>query len=211
MIKKIIHSDLKKTFKREQTPKDGVKKPREITEKYLYNAGLAYLNRFSSSSENFRRILNKKIMRAKKFYGEVPEECDEWVLLTITRFTESGLLNDALYAQSSVTTMRRRGLSQKAILAKLQQKGLAEEQIKTAINLVDKDTLDRLGETLDSCERVAGFALAKRRRIGPYRLRDREEYYQKDLGILGRAGFSYDIAKSILQCDINELPSYQDL
>jgi len=39
----------------------------------------------------------------------------------------------------------------------------------------------------------------RRRKLGPYRAPEaREARYQKDLGALGRAGFSFDLAKRAL-------------
>ena len=41
--------------------------------------------------------------------------------------------------------------------------------------------------------------ICKKRRIGPMRVQsNRELFYKKDIGILARSGFSYDISKKIL-------------
>ena len=50
--------------------------------------------------------------------------------------------------------------------------------------------------------------ICKKKRIGPLRPEpNREIYYKKDMGILARSGFSYDISKKILsmtqKCWIN--------
>ena len=53
------------------------------------------------------------------------------------------------------------------------------------------------------------ISLAKKRRIGPIRPEpNRELFYKKDMGILARSGFSYDISKKILsmtQKEFNQL------
>jgi len=41
--------------------------------------------------------------------------------------------------------------------------------------------------------------ICKKRRIGPIRPEgNRELFYKKDMGILARSGFSYDVSKKIL-------------
>ena len=41
--------------------------------------------------------------------------------------------------------------------------------------------------------------ICKKKRIGPQRSQsNREIFYKKDMGILARSGFSYDISKKIL-------------
>ena len=51
--------------------------------------------------------------------------------------------------------------------------------------------------------------ICKKKRIGPQRSQsNREIFYKKDMGILARSGFSYDISKKILsmsQAEFNKL------
>ncbi len=48
---------------------------------------------------------------------------------------------------------------------------------------------------------AAAFTLARRRRLGPFRLAAREENRQRDMAVLGRAGFSFEIARKIVEAD----------
>ena len=46
---------------------------------------------------------------------------------------------------------------------------------------------------------ISAMKICKKRRIGPMRPEsNRELFYKKDMGILARSGFSYDISKKIL-------------
>ncbi|MEQ8164587.1 MAG: hypothetical protein RIC93_00755, partial [Alphaproteobacteria bacterium] len=45
---------------------------------------------------------------------------------------------------------------------------------------------------------VSACRLLRRRRLGPYRQRDRAERFEKDLAALARAGFSLDTAREVL-------------
>ena len=52
---------------------------------------------------------------------------------------------------------------------------------------------------------VSALKLCKRRRIGAIRPNaNRELFYKKDMGILARGGFSFDLSKRILNLDIDE-------
>ena len=52
---------------------------------------------------------------------------------------------------------------------------------------------------------VSALKLCKRRRIGPLRPeRNRELFYKKDMGILARGGFSFDLSKRVLDLDTQE-------
>ena len=49
----------------------------------------------------------------------------------------------------------------------------------------------------------AALLLAKKKRIGPFRDKNiRKDFWQKDLGVLIRAGFDYDIVKQVLNYQI---------
>jgi len=52
---------------------------------------------------------------------------------------------------------------------------------------------------------VSALKLCKRRRIGPLRPEaNRELFYKKDIGILARGEFSFDLSKRILNLDTEE-------
>ena len=52
---------------------------------------------------------------------------------------------------------------------------------------------------------VSALKLCKRRRIGPMRPEsNRELFYKKDMGILARGGFSFDLSKRVLNLDLIE-------
>ena len=52
---------------------------------------------------------------------------------------------------------------------------------------------------------VSALKLCKRRRIGPLRPEsNRELFYKKDMGILARGGFNFDLSKRVLELDSKE-------
>ena len=181
-------------FKREPRKK---KVPRKVTPKSLENAALYYLQRFSSSSENLRRVMMRRVYRSAKHHDTDPEEGAEILDALIKRYNEVGLLNDAQFAKARAGGLNRRGSSARAIRAKLAEKGVAKEVID--------ETLERLKDEDQDPELSAAVTLARKRRLGPFRVTDdRLEFKEKDMAILARAGFNYSVAQKIIAAETSD-------
>jgi len=164
--------------------------PRPVTAKYLERAALAYLERYASSEDNLRRVLRRKIDKRCLLRGEDPASFRPLVDDVIARALRAGLIDDTRYAQARVATLRRRGGSARAIQAKLSAKGVDRATIAAAL---DGDDRDR-----EVDEAAAAHAFARRRKLGPYRPSERRSYREKDMASLARAGFSYAVARSVI-------------
>jgi regulatory protein len=57
---------------------------------------------------------------------------------------------------------------------------------------------DELGTDPAQREFKAAAAYARRRRLGPYRAKDRDEHRVRDLASMARAGFAFDLARRIV-------------
>jgi regulatory protein len=81
------------------------------------------------------------------------------------------------------------------------EKGLSEDDITYALDALEEETQS------ENLERDAAIALARRRRLGPWRLPEkREDMKEKDLAAMARAGFSYDLARDVIEAEsIEEL------
>ncbi|MBT3989704.1 MAG: RecX family transcriptional regulator [Rhodospirillaceae bacterium] len=181
-------------FKREPRKK---KVPRKVTPKSLENAALYYLQRFSSSSENLRRVMMRRVYRSAKHHDTDPEEGAEILDALIKRYNEVGLLDDAQFAKARAGGLNRRGSSARAIRAKLAEKGVAKEVID--------ETLERLKDEDQDPELSAAVTLARKRRLGPFRVTDdRLEFKEKDMAILARAGFNYSVAQKIIAAETSD-------
>lgn len=174
------------------------KPPKKITEKYLYNSGLAYLQRFPASTPHFRRVMGRKIDRSCNYHKDQnPEDCRKMLESTIETFVRQGFLNDAAYLQGMVTSLRRRGLSTQAILSKLAMKGIAQDEAAKALRAYDEE---RGGVNPDL---AAAILLMRRKRIGPFRKSDGGDR-TKELAALARGGFGFDIAQKALSLPRDE-------
>ena len=172
--------------------KTGRKLAKRITPAYLENAALYYLQRFASSSANLRRVLMRKVTAAARDHGSDPAEGAAMVEALIARYIASQLLNDAVYAEARTGSLNRQGKSTRMIRQKLAQKGVEPQLIDGAIENLRE-------ETPGNPDLNAAAALARRRRLGPYRpIEAREVNQTRDLAAMGRAGFSYEMARKII-------------
>lgn len=174
------------------------KPPKKITEKYLYNSGLAYLQRFTTSTPNFRRVMGRKIDKSCNYHkDQVREDCQKMLDTTVETFLRQGLLNDDAYLQGMVNSLRRRGLSTQAILSKLAMKGLTQEATLKTLRAYDED------RGAANPDLAAAVMLMRRKRIGAFR-RNEDADKTKELAALARGGFGFDIAQKALSLEQDE-------
>src|SRR5690349_7955972 len=88
----------------------------DIGPELLERWALGYLARYSSSAENLRRVL---IRRVRRHAPEAALLARAQIDAIVARYRESGLLDDAAYAAGRVTSLHRRGDSLRAIRARL--------------------------------------------------------------------------------------------
>ena len=85
-------------------------------------------------------------------------------------------------------SLARRGGSRRGIQATLAAKGVAAETVQQALATFDPEA-----------EQAAALALARRRRLGPFRpAATRAAHRLRDLGVLARAGFPHEIARAVI-------------
>lgn len=179
-----------------------IKPPKKISEKYLYNSGLAYLQRFPASSAHFKTVMMRKIDRSCRHHIEQDrEKCGNWLNELVIKFQDLTLLDDTAYLKGMVTSLRRRGQSTRQIDMKLSQKGLDRESITKTIKAFDKEELND-DEDNDGDYRAA-LIFARKKRLGPYDKLGRHSP-EKTIGSFARAGYSFDIAKKIIALSIDE-------
>jgi regulatory protein len=167
---------------------------RKVTASSLENAALYYLERFASSAANLRRVLMRRVRRSALEHGTDPAEGAALIEALIARFESSGVLDDRRYAEAKAASLHRRGTSRRAVSGRLAQQGLDGEIIAVA--------MARLDDEIGDADLTAACALARRRRLGPYRPEAaRDTARTKDLAAFARAGFPLDIARKVLACD----------
>ena len=172
-----------------------MKRPaRPITAKYLQNAAAFYLERYPSSAEGLRRVLNRRVAKAKMLDAPIMDNVQQAIEAVVAKFVDAGVIDDKAFAQTKARSLHRRGTSSRLTRQKLKMAG------------VDSDTLDRAMNGLDleldtnpaQREWQAAVALARRRRLGPFRQKERKEHRDRDLAAMARGGFEYQLAKRVI-------------
>ena len=164
---------------------------REIGPELLEAWALGYLGRYASSAENLRRVLTR---RARRYSPEAAQRAAGSIEAIVTRYRESGLLDDAAYAAARAATLQRRGGSMTAIRARLAAKGVAGE--------VAAEAIAGLHDRAADPDLAAACAFARRRRLGPFRRGAADR--RRELAAFARAGFSRRIAEAVLACADDE-------
>src|SRR3712207_6680043 len=169
--------------------------PRPVTPQRLYNRALFHLQRFASSSANLRRVLMRGAMRSARHHGTPPlPEAERMVDEVIARLQAAGLLNDPLYAEARARGLAESGRSPRMIRAKLAQTGVPKPDVDRA--------LEGLAEEAPDPELRGALILARKRTLGPFRPEaERRDSRQRDLAVLARAGYGYDVARRVIDAD----------
>jgi len=175
------------------------------TVRSLDNIAVHYLSRYAASEFSLRRVLENRLRRAAgrnaEFSGNdmLQNELRVAIDSIVDKHKKSGVLNDVAYAEMKTASLRRAGRSARAIKVKLSRRGIA-------VPLIER-SLEQSAEGMDAeaVELKAAMALARRRRLGPFRTKDGgPEAARKDLAALARAGFSFAIAKQVLGKNVDE-------
>ncbi|MDB5589592.1 RecX family transcriptional regulator [Enterovirga sp.] len=165
---------------------------RPVTPAYLERAALHYLERYSSSAENLRRVLLRKARRRLGPEGEPEPGIEAAIAEVVGRAVRSGLVDDRIYAESKAGALLRRGSSTRAVGMKLRAKGVPDETAAAAVAVHEPDDL------------ALARRHAQRKRLGPYRRPPDPAARDRDLASLCRAGFPYRVAALALEAPAEE-------
>jgi regulatory protein len=163
----------------------------------LHDAALAYLARYAATEAGLRRVLDRRVDRWARQAAD-PEAVAAQVAAAraavrtvVARLAAAGAVNDAAFAESRARSLARSGRSRRAAAAHLAAKGV---DAATARQALPED---------DGTELAAALVLARKRRIGPFRLTTAPDVNgrRRELAVLARAGFSQATARQALDMD----------
>ena len=163
--------------------------PKKITPQRLRNIALYYLKRFETTEYNLRAVLKRRIDDYAYWDRDFNKnEAYQWLDELMSDFIRLGYVNDERYAEIKIRSYLAAGKSLRYISSKLKEKG------------IDEDLADKLLEQQDYDAFAMALRLAKKKKIGPYCEDDRlrRERRNKDMGVLIRAGFDYDVVIRVL-------------
>lgn len=179
------------------TRKRQKKIPRRITKDRLRNIALYHLQRYATSAANLNNVLYRRVLKAARHHETDMDEAKSWIADVIDGLVRSSAIDDTRYADGKALTMLRRGQSPRKVRAYLASKGINSDAVSAALSAA--------GEEIGDVDLKAAAAYAMRRRLGPFRIEDlSQERKQKELAILGRAGFRYDTARKIVEAETED-------
>jgi regulatory protein len=151
----------------------------------MHELALFYVGRFATTRAKLSTYLNRKV-RERGWDGAAPPEVDELV----ERLAASGLIDDALYAQSKARSLTERGYGIGRVRQTLRAAGIDEADGAEAHDLAVKGAAD------------AALRFARRRRFGPYAetVVDRAGR-QKALAAMVRAGHGFELARAVVEAE----------
>ena len=162
----------------------------------LKDLAYSYLEKYNPSKQQLKVFLLKKYLtkikgtKSKKEVTSIIEEI-------VSNLEKNKILNDELYSDSKARMYLRRGYSLNKINQSLRSKGIEDKYVQRSINKIKENQIEP--------DFVSALKLCKRRRIGPLRPdSNRELFYKKDMGILARGGFSFDLSKRVLELEKDE-------
>ena len=162
----------------------------------LKDLAYTYLEKYNPSKQQLKVYLLKKYLtkiKGNKSKREVTAIIDE----IVSNLEKNKILNDEMYSDSKARMFLRRGYSLNKINQSLRKKGIEDKFVKLSIEKIKEDKIEP--------DFVSALKLCKRRRIGPMRPNsNRELFYKKDMGILARGGFGFELSKRVLDLETNE-------
>ena len=157
----------------------------------LRNSAFNYLEKYSPSKQQLRTYLFKKSLKKKQKVSS-KKELFNLIDVVISTLVDQKLISDKYYSDTKTKDLLRRGYSLNKIRYSLITKGIDEKYIKASISKIKENESDP--------DFFSAIRICKRRRIGPCREEsNRPLFYKKDISILARSGFSYEISKKILE------------
>ena len=160
----------------------------------------AYLEKYNSSKQQLKTYLFKKCLKKKQnIYNK--KELFNLIDTVITALEDRKILSDKYYSDSKSKMFLKRGYSLNKIRYNLIKKGINEKYIKSSISKIKESESDP--------DFFSAIKICKRRRIGPTREEsNRSIFYKKDISILARSGFSYEVSKKVLEISKEEFKKF---
>ena len=156
----------------------------------IRNYAYSYIEKYSPSKQQLRTYLFKKLIKKdKKTINK--KEIFSLIDTVIISLIDKNFLSDEYYSDAKSKAFYRRGYSLNKIRYNLIKKGIDQKYIKASISKIKDNESDP--------DFFSAIKMCKRRRIGPNREEsNRPLFYKKDISILARSGFSYEVSKKVL-------------
>jgi len=156
--------------------------PKPLDQRKLNDLALSYVARFATSAAKLEAYLCRKLRER----GQAGEDEQLDIAAIVDRMVELRYIDDEAYARSKAGGLLRRGYGGRRVDQALRAAGI-DENVRNDVAPSEK------------ASRLAAFALAQKRRFGPFGPepveRDRQE---KQIAAMIRAGHAFDSARALV-------------
>ena len=172
------------------------KKNLELTVQEMRNFAFNYIEKFAPSKQQLKTYLLKKYLKSK-ISNLKKSNVSNLIDIVIEDLDKSKFINDSFYSESKAKSLIQRGSSINKIRNYLLNKGVEEKYIKKTIEKIQNNNEDQ--------DFFSAIKICKKKRIGPSRDdANRSLFYKKDIGILARSGFDFEVSRKVMELEKDE-------
>jgi len=172
------------------------KKTLDVTIDEMRKFAFNYIEKFAPSKQQLKTYLLKKYLKSKLTNINKGNVSDLIEIVT-EDLEKTKFINDKFYSDSKAKSLIQRGSSINKIRNYLINKGIGEKYIKNSIEKIYENNEDQ--------DFFSAIKICKKKRIGPSRDEDnRTLFYKKDIGVLARSGFNFEVSRRVMDLDKNE-------
>ena len=172
------------------------KKTLDVTVEEMTNFALNYIEKYAPSKQQLKTYLLKKYLTSR--HQSIKKiDISDLIDIVLEDLENSKFINDKFYSESKAKSLIQRGSSINKIRNYLLSKGVGEKYIK--------NTIERIKDKNEDQDFFSAIKICKKKRIGPSRQEDnRSLFYKKDIGILARSGFDFEVSRRVMDLDKDE-------
>ena len=183
-------------MKHSMIPIKNKRKNLEVTVEEMRNFAFNYLEKYAPSKQQLRTYLLKKYLKSRTKDLKKKNVLD-LIDIVLEDLEKSKFINDKFYSEMKAKTLINKGSSINKIRSYLFNKGIGEKYIK--------NTIEKIVENNEDQDFFSAIKICKKKRIGPSRdENNRTLFYKKDIGILARSGFNFEISKKVMELSKDE-------
>ncbi len=183
-------------MKHSMIPIKNKKKNLEVTVEEMRNFAFNYLEKYAPSKQQLRTYLLKKYFKSGTKNLRKKNILD-LIDIVLEDLEKSKFINDKFYSEMKAKSLINKGSSINKIRSYLFNKGIGEKYIK--------NTIEKIVENNEDQDFFSAIKICKKKRIGPSRdENNRPLFYKKDIGILARSGFDFEISKKVMELSKDE-------
>jgi len=172
------------------------KKNLEATVEEMRNFAFVYIEKYAPSKQQLKTYLLKKYFKSS-ISSVSKKNIIDLIDVVLEDLEKTKFINDKFYSSAKAKSLIQRGSSINKIRNYLLSKGVKDKYIK--------ETLDNIKENNEDQDFFSAIKVCKKKRIGPSRDNDnRVLFYKKDIGVLARSGFNFEVSRRVMDLDKDE-------